>query len=106
MKHRYNKYKVSDPASRTRDGIRFDSKKEADYYDELKLRKRAGDVIQFLRQVPFFLPGGVKYVCDFLVFLTDGNVEFVDVKGMRLPEYKTKKKMVEALYKPITITEV
>lgn len=87
------------------DGIIFSSKKESKYYSELKLRQVTGDVIFFLRQVPFHLTGGVKYVCDFQVFKSDGTVEFVDVKGMRTDMYKLKIKQVEALY-PITILEV
>ncbi len=106
MKHRYNKYKVSAPNARTRGGILFDSKKEADYYDTLLLLKKAGDVLTFLRQVKFHLPGNTLYYCDFLVFYADGKVEFVDVKGMRTQSYKTKKRMVEELYAPIKIVEV
>jgi hypothetical protein len=88
-----------------RDGLRFDSKKEARYYDELKLRQRAGEVLFFLRQVPFHLPGPVRYVVDFCVFHTDGTCQFIDVKGYRTQEYKTKKKLVEAHY-PVEIVEV
>jgi Protein of unknown function (DUF1064) len=88
-----------------RGGIKFQSTKEGNYYDQLKLEQRAGDVIFFLRQVPFDLPGGVKYRIDFQEFRKDGTVRFTDVKGFKTPEYKAKKKMVEALY-PITITEV
>ncbi len=106
MKHKFNKYKVADKPSRTRDGIAFDSKKEANYYDQLKLRKRAGDVLVFLRQPKFHLPGKAVYRCDFLVFLSDGSVEFIDVKGFRTPEYQMKKRMVEEIYAPIKITEV
>ena len=89
----------------TTDGIRFDSKKEAAYYRELKLRQQAGDVVFFLRQVPFHLPGGVTYRVDFVVFASDGTVAFVDVKGMRTAQYKAKKRMVEAVY-PVEIVEV
>lgn len=88
------------------DGIRFDSRKEAEYYKQLIVRKAAGEVIQFLRQVPFHLPGGVRYVCDFMVFLADGSVEFIDTKGFKTPEFLAKKKIVENLYAPITITIV
>ena len=55
-------------------------------------------------QVPFHLPGNVKYVVDFQVFMTDGTVKFIDVKGHRTPQYIAKKKMVEALY-PVEIEE-
>ena len=86
------------------DGIKFASKKEARYYSELKLRQKAGEVVFFLRQVPFHLPGNVKYVVDFVEFWANGEVHFVDVKGMRTKEYIAKKKMVEAIY-PVTIEE-
>lgn len=87
------------------DGIKFDSKKEAKYYEELKLRKAAGEVDYFLLQVPFHLPGGVVYKCDFQEFLSDGTVRYVDTKGFETPEFKIKKKQVEALY-PVTIEVV
>lgn len=87
-----------------RAGQRFDSKKEAAYYDALVLRQRAGEVIFFLRQCPFHLPAGVRYVVDFVVFRSDGEVEFVDVKGVRTETYRAKRRMVEALY-PVTIVE-
>lgn len=86
------------------DEFSFDSKKEAAYYSQLKILKANGSVAMFLRQVPFHLPGGVKYVLDFLVFWTNGNVEFVDVKGFRTKEYIIKKKLVESIYN-VAITE-
>ena len=90
----------------TQDGIRFDSKAEARYYGALKLRKRAGEVLFFLRQVPFHLPGNVRYVVDFQEFHADGSVHFVDVKGMVTKEFQTKKTMMEALYAPVKIEVV
>lgn len=87
------------------DNIKFSSKKEAKRYLELKLLVKAGEILFFLRQVPFHLPGEVKYVCDFMIFWKDGTVTIEDVKGMKTPMYILKKKQVESLY-PITITEV
>lgn len=98
-KHKFNAVKTE------LDGINFDSKKEARYYVELKLRIKAGEVIFFLRQVPFDLPGKVKYRIDFQEFHSDGTIHFVDVKGKKTEMYIAKKKMVEALY-PIEIEEV
>lgn len=88
-----------------RDGQSFDSKAEARYYDQLMLAQRAGEVVMVLRQVPFHLPGGVKYVCDFLVFHASGVVEVVDVKGVETESFRAKKRLVEALY-PVTIEVV
>lgn len=86
------------------DGILFHSKKEADRYSELVLMRMGGSVIRFHRQVIFDLPGGVTYVCDFLIFYTDSRVVYEDAKGFRTREYIDKKKMVEAIYK-VTIVE-
>lgn len=87
------------------DDIKFASKKEAKRYLELQSLKKLGEVVFFLRQTPFHLTGGVKYVCDYLVFWKNGEVTIEDVKGMRTDMYKLKKKQVETLY-PITITEI
>uniref|UniRef100_A0A6H2A3V0 DUF1064 domain-containing protein n=1 Tax=viral metagenome TaxID=1070528 RepID=A0A6H2A3V0_9ZZZZ len=95
-RHKFN-------ATRTElDGIQFASKKEAQYYTELKMKVRAGIVLFFLIQVPFRLPGNAKYVVDFQEFHTDGTVHFVDVKGMLTKDFILKKKIVEALY-PVEI---
>ncbi len=87
------------------DGIKFPSKKEAAYYGQLKLRQQAGDIVFFLRQTAFHLPGNVRYVVDFVTFNADGTVHFIDVKGHKTATYIAKKKMVEAMY-PIEIEEV
>ena len=87
------------------DGIRFDSRREAEYYANLKLRQKAGDVVMFLRQVPIHLPGGTKLVIDFLEFHEDGSVHWVDVKGVETDVFKIKKREVEAIY-PIEIEVV
>ena len=80
------------------DGFRFDSQKEADYYVQLKLRQRDGEVAVFLRQVPMHLPGGTKLVIDFQEFHSDGTVHFVDTKGVQTEGFKIKKREVEAHY--------
>lgn len=84
------------------DGIRFDSKREARYYEQLKLRVTDGEVRFFLRQVPLHLPGGTRLVIDFLEFLSDGTQRFVDVKGRETPAFKIKRREIEAVY-PIRI---
>jgi Protein of unknown function (DUF1064) len=88
----------------TIDGIRFGSKREAHYYATLKLAKSSGELLFFLRQIPFALPGNVTYRCDFAEFWKNGEVRFIDVKGMKTPMYILKKKQVEALY-PVKILE-
>lgn len=77
------------------DGIRFDSKREARYYELLKLEKAGGRVLFFLRQVPFHLPGGTRLVVDFLVFDAAGGYRVVDAKGVETKEFKIKRREVE-----------
>lgn len=98
IKHKFN-------AIRTEvNNIKFGSKKEARYYQDLLLRQKAGEVLFFNRQVGFDLVGGVRYFVDFVVYLEDGTVEFIDVKGVATAMYRLKKKQVESLY-PIKIIE-
>ena len=85
-----------------RDGKKFPSKLEARYYDQLKIRQQSGEVIFFLRQIPFDIPGNIKSFCDYQVFLADGSVEFVDTKGIDTPVSANKRKIVESLY-PVKI---
>ena len=63
------------------DGKRFDSKHEAEVYGELMLRQRAGELKLVLRQVPFDLPGGIRYIADFVTMDYAGNVEVIDAKS-------------------------
>ena len=98
MKHKFNAQPVQ------LDGIKFASKREGKRYQSLKMLQEAGIVLFFLRQTPFHLPGGTKYVSDFLVFWSDGNVTVEDCKGFKTALYKAKKQMVEHLY-PIKIQE-
>ena len=85
-----------------RDDKKFPSKLERKYYDQLKFKQSFGEVVFFLRQVSFDLPGGVRYVCDFQVFYSNGDIEFIDTKGVDTPMSKAKRKMVEDLY-PVEI---
>lgn len=108
-KHKYNAQKL------VIDGIRFASMREAQYYGELKLRVRAGEIVKFELQPEFILQEGylrngkkvreIKYIADFKVFYPDGRVEIVDTKGYRTKEYKLKKKMLLAKYPDIWFTE-
>ena len=80
------------------DGHTFDSKKEADYYCELKLRLQANEIAGFCLQPTFMLAPGLKYKADFIVFNSDNSYEVVDVKGVRTKEYIAKKKVFEDKY--------
>lgn len=90
------------------DGIRFDSQKEARYYEELMLRYRAGNLKLVLLQVPFILPGPVRYYADFLTIDNDGRFEVIDVKSEATRKnrvYINKKKQMKAVW-GIEIKEV
>ena len=86
------------------DNIKFRSKKERTRYLDLKALQHAGEVSYFLMQVPFRLPGNVKYLLDFLVFWKDGRVTLEDTKGCKTEVYRIKKRQVEELY-PVRILE-
>lgn len=80
------------------DGQTFDSKKEADYYCELKLRLQSGDIKGFCLQPVFILAPGLKYKADFIIFNNDGTSEIIDTKGFKTKEYIAKKKVFEDKY--------
>jgi len=109
------------------DGITFDSKKEGLHYLRLKDMQSRGEISGLRLQVPYeLLPAvyrdevvhlktkdktvrkliqrPVTYVADF-VYEQDGKEIVVDTKGVRLPDYIIKKKMMLAL-KGIEITEI
>ncbi len=92
-------------AQRTEYGGRiFASKREARYAEQLDLRVKAGEVSYWLPQVPIPIPGHATYRVDFLEVWGDGSLHWVEVKGVRTPMYKLKKKQVEERY-PIKIEE-
>lgn len=83
------------------DGIKFRSKKEAGRYEELKILQRLGLIGPELRlQVAHkFVINGVHvctYVSDF-EYTEQGDLVVEDVKGVRTPYYKLKKKLLLAL---------
>jgi hypothetical protein len=98
------------------DGILFHSKKEADYYSELMMLKKYGDIVSFERQVPFVLQEGyiingkkirpIIYIADFVIEYIDGTEEVVDTKGFRTEIYKLKKKILLYKYPNINFKEV
>ena len=98
------------------DGIKFASKKEAEYYKNLLLLKQAGEVIEIVLQPEFELQEGyvkdgkkirpIKYIADFLVVYKDGHIEIIDTKGYRKDKvYLLKKKLFHYKFKGLTIKE-
>lgn len=109
-------------------GIEFDSKKEGMRWLLLKDMERTGEISDLRRQVPFeLLPAiyrdftvhlktkdkverklvqrAVHYVADFVYLDKEGKQIVEDTKGLRLPDYILKKKMMLALL-GIEISEI
>lgn len=99
------------------DGQKFDSKKEANRYQELVLLEKAGVIKNLSRQVKFVLipaqrdeaTGKVierecSYKADFK-YEEDGKTVVEDVKGFRTKEYIIKRKLLLYQY-GIRIREV
>jgi len=63
------------------DGKKFDSVHEAEVYGRLTLLHRAGALRVVMRQVPFDLPGGIRYIADFATVDADGRFEVWDAKS-------------------------
>ena len=103
MRHKFN---AKQARRQWPDGteIKFPSKKEAREYDKCLLEQQTGELLFFLRQVPFHLPGNVTYRLDFMKFWSDGTVTMVDAKGVRTPAYIKVLKQVQGLY-PVEIIE-
>jgi hypothetical protein len=92
--------------TQTVDGINFHSKKEAGYYQQLKIERRAGLIKSFERQVAFNCnaysdTGPVKvctHIVDFLITRIDGTYEVREVKGFATDIWDLKRKIFEANY--------
>ena len=91
------------------DGVKFASKKEAARFSELALLNKAGEISDLKLQPRFpCVVNGIKvctYVADFEYINLDGEVIVEDSKGFKTPMYRLKKKLFEAIYYPLTITE-
>lgn len=93
----------------TVDGITFASKAESRRYQELKLLERAGEISRLELQPSFKCEINGKLVCTYRAdfsFFTKTERVIEDVKGVRTPVYRLKKKLVEALFPGVVIKEV
>lgn len=101
----------------TIDGIKFDSKKEAARYCELKIMEKAGHISDLKTQprfelLPSFRRDGVlqrkiEYIADFM-YKTKSGVFVEDVKSemtKSLPVYRMKKKLFLFKYQEIKFLE-
>ncbi|WP_296763742.1 DUF1064 domain-containing protein [Sediminimonas sp.] len=92
----------------TRGGITFDSKREADRYDQLLMLERGGVITHLQRQVWIDLIGAdgaplksdsgrvLHYLADFTYRDDDGRRVVEDSKGISTRVFKLKKAMLRA----------
>lgn len=101
----------------TIDGIKFDSKKEARRYTELKWLEKAKEITDLKLQVPFELQPkfnkngktyrAIQYIADFVYFDIKQDKYIVeDTKGFKTDVYMLKKKIFEYKYPHLTIKEI
>lgn len=88
------------------DGIKFDSKREAGRYMELKILLEAGEISDLELQKSYeLIPSqkdenekvierSCKYKADFVYKDKDGNTVVEDAKGKKTPEYVIKRKLM------------
>ncbi|MCT7397700.1 DUF1064 domain-containing protein [Eubacterium sp. LFL-14] len=81
------------------DGIMFDSLKEANRYQELKILEKSGRIKNLQRQVKYVLipkqenERAVNYIADF-VYEENDNLVVEDTKGVKTKEYIIKRKLM------------
>lgn len=91
------------------DGIIFDSRKESRRYSELRLLEKAGVIKDLKCQPKIDITVNHKHICNYIAdfqYINEwGELVIEDVKGMKTPVYRLKKKLVEAIY-GFSISEV
>lgn len=82
-------------------GRKYDSKFEARYAEDLEWRKKAGEIVEIKPQYKIDIKvNGVhitNYYCDFRVVLADGTIQYHEVKGVALPLWVMKWRLLNAL---------
>ena len=95
---RYNKY---GNIKQTYGGRSYDSKKEAAWAMELDKMKLVGEIKEIIPQYKIDLRVNNIHICnyymDFKVVLSDGSIEFHEVKGFETAIWRLKWKLTEAL---------
>lgn len=106
---KYNNKKI------TIDGICFDSKEEARYYEYLKKKKAAEEILNFELQPSYTLlekftnnegnlVRAITYTADFRVYHVDGSEEIVDIKGMETQQGIMRRKLFWSRYPNIKLS--
>lgn len=84
-------------------GIRFDSRKEANRYKDLLLAHEANEIEDLETQPVFQIEINGKKVCKYVADFRyrdrrTGEIVVEDVKGVRTQVYKLKKKLLKAAH--------
>ena len=96
---RRNKFNARRTAGR--DGVVYDSKREAERASELQLLQAGGKISDLVPQVLFLLEVNGVHICDYradFVYTESGNRIVEDCKGFRTREYKIKKALMKAVH--------
>ena len=99
------------------DNIKFDSKRESQYYLLYKDMLKRGEIVNLELQPRFTLipaytnHAGKKvrpchYTADFLLTYPDGRQTVVEVKGFRTRDYLLRRKLFEWKYREYEFEEV
>lgn len=90
------------------DGITFDSRMEARYYEYINAHKTELDIKEIELQPAFVLQSNykkygktiraIKYIADFKITYNDDRVEIIDVKGKQTADFKLKRKLFDFKY--------
>ena len=88
----HNKYKVSAKADRTYAGKVYASKAEM-FFAQMLARMLANGEVRAVIEQPVVMLDIIRYVPDFLVTYNDGQVMYIDVKGMETPVFRMKLKL-------------
>lgn len=102
-------------------GMTFDSRKELERWQTLRLLERAGRITELRRQVKYPLQSAytngegkrireITYIADFVYrpineIGTPCEVVVEDTKGYKTDMYRLKNKMFERVYYPLVIVE-
>lgn len=82
-------------------GIEFDSKKEANRYNELRLMQHAGIISDLKTQKKFEIIINGQLICSYIAdfsYKKDGVIVTEDVKGFKNSIYRLKKKLMKAVH--------
>lgn len=93
--------------------VKFDSIQECNYYKDLLILVKVGEIKHIELQpkftlIPRFEKDGmiisaITYTADFKVSYSNGKVEVIDVKGMVTNEFKTRWKLFEYKYPDMSL---